>query len=623
MFMVFVLGLLGILQMSLIPGLMLYRILPDYKVRNAWLNLPLILALSFLANYVGVFILTSLHYYVPIVVRTIFVLELLSLFWLYPKFWQLPFMPTHIFLRRNLSPEPRLQAYTQFWLALLWIALIIAFGLWVYSWGNVFGVRDPAVSYNIWAISWAKNQFPILTWHYPQLMPANWSIPYVMIGSLPDQQVLEMFPAALNVVYPLLFLLMFLQLFYVERNRAYAIAGLILSLFLLSAWIYLRNGYADWPCAYLNFLALSLIYQYRTASAFKLSWRMLFIILLVIAAAALIKPAGLYSALLLPWLLVFFGEKQPKNSRAYLSLLACYLILIILIAPWYIYARTHETIAENHHADLVFLIWGIFRANGWALFFSEMLRFSWIEIGFILATFVFRDTLPRFWRSIFYAYLPYFIMWALFFSYDERNLALFIPILATGIGLIISVTRLDQELVAWFKYYYWKLNRLWILGLLLLAALGASCFYNNYRFNNLIRHQIVTKNLIYNFHPGVVRLENYTICPGFQGKILDPMLIFNTIPMLAPHIIDLPPTTYGADMLPQVFNDPHLLAQSFKNYPDIRYFVIDERFSRLTVAPAVQKLLTAWVNSGQITKVFDIGGIALYQIKVPLAKLKF
>ena len=621
--MIFVLGVLGILQMSLIPGLLLYRILPDVAQRNFWLNLPLIFALSLIANYIGVYLLTSFSLYLPYVLRSIFIVELLGLLFLYPKFWCLPMVPAKALLPPSPNTTENLAAqYTRFGKQALVFLLILAVGIWMYSWGGVFGIRDPSVSYNIWAIAWAHNQFPILTWHYPQLMPANWSIPYVMMGSLPQQIFLEMFPAALNVVYPILFLLIFLDLFCLERNRAYAIAGFIVSLFLLSAWLYIDSGYADWPCAYLNLLALSLIYKQSRMQHQKVPLRTLLIIVFVIAATALIKPAGLYSALLLPCFLAFILPGN-KGKRGYLVFFGTYLILLLLIAPWYIYAMTHETIAENHHADLVFLIWGIFRVNSWSNFFNEILHFGWIEIAFIAAIYVFRHSLPKFWRSIFYLYLPYFVTWMLFFSYDERNLALLVPILAINIGLIISSTHLDIDLAQGFKQLFPKINRMWILLLLLVLALGLSVNYNNYRENNLIMHEINAKNQIYSFHPGVVRMENYAICPGFQGKILDPMLIFATMPILAPHIINLPASAYGSDMLPQIFNDPVLLQQSLKNYPDVHYFIVDERFSRLIVSAKVQDLFNNWTKAGQLTKVFEIGGIALFQITVPLNTLKF
>jgi hypothetical protein len=101
------------------------------------------------------------------------------------------------------------------------------------------------------------------------------------------------------------------------------------------------------------------------------------------------------------------------------------------------------------------------------------------------------------------------------------------------------------------------------------------------------------------------------------------MLIYHTIPLLSPLMIQLPPETYGADMLPQVFNDPKMLQQTLINYPDIRYFLFDMRFRDLVTSDATRKIISHWEDTGKIKPIINKDKILVYQILVPLTQLDF
>lgn len=623
--MTYFLGLVGVLQIMLIPGLLLYRLLNDVQHKNFWMNLPLILSLSFIFNYFMVVGLTTFHYYIPHVLRSIVGAELVLLILSYPRFWNLPMTTARynfqLFGRKNKQSNQ----YTKIYFAVFFLVLLLFIGLWINSWGQVFGIRDPAVSYNPWAIEWSNNQFPTYTWHYPQLLTTNWSIAYVMMGTLPLHVVLEMFPASLNLVFPILFVIIFLDLFRKEHNRGYLLSGILLSLFMASAWTYISHGHMDWVCAFLNLLSLKLIYELSVHPQKKIPWRSYIQIILVISAAALSKPAGITTLVLAPLLFAtlvrFDTVKRPE-----ILLLYSYVLLALLVLPWYIYAEYHETLSSNHGADLLFLIWGIFRLTSWPSYISQALAVGWIPLVFLLATFFFSKSLPRFWRFVFYFYSPYFFIWAFLYSYDSRNLDILLPILTTCVGLIISHHDIDISFTNYLTTKFHKvsqLNKLWILLILLLLFAGREFLAEPWYRGHLINHEIDTKNHIYDIRPGIIKLEAYANCPGFDGKIIGSMLLFDQLPILASHIVPAPQSYFGSNMLPQTFSNLSLLQQMLNEHPDVRYFLFDMRFFDLVTSQDSRKVIKSWIDTKKITPVLDDTEIVLYRINVPLSELNF
>lgn len=618
--MTYFLGLIGVLQMMFIPGLILYRILNEVARKNFWIHLPLILSLSFIFNYFLVIGLTTFQVYLPHILRSIIVVEVLILLLCYPRFWALPLTTQQRNLKLFSQVKGMDKKYTQWYFLIFFLLLGMWVFLWLHSFGIVFGMRDPTVSYNIWAIAWSQNQFPTLTWHYPQLLTTNWSIPYVMMGTLPNHVVLEMFPASLNLLFPILFMIMFFELFKAEHNRAYLFAGIAVSLFMLSDWKYIHNGSMDWVCAFLNLLSLKLIYQLSGHGKHPFSWRAYLQIILVVAAAALVKPAGITTLVLAPLLmvaLVRFDNKRPEILLFY-----SYLLLVLLVAPWYIYAEYHETL-PGHTMDLLFLIWGIFRYNSWLFFFTEILFYGWVALTLLLACFFFSKSLPRFWRFVFYFYSPYFFIWACFYSYDGRNLAFILPVLSTCLGLIVAHHKIDMGIMNFVKPRLHKLNQLWILLLALVLVAEFKFLDAPWYRGHLIQHEITTKNQIFDYRPGVIALKEYAQCQGFTGKILDPMLVFGTLPMFSPYIVQLPNNYFGANMLPQTFEDPLMLQRTLVAYPKVRYFLFDMNFLKLVSNKATRNLLENWLDTGKIKAVMHNNNIVLYEIMVPLAQLNF
>ena len=143
-------------------------------------------------------------------------------------------------------------------LGLLGVAWVI--NLILRNLGGVFNTWDAILSWNRWATAWASGVLPADTGYYPQLLPANWSLTYVLIGN-PSIQI---FARSLGPLFLFFILLLFLDLGF--RSRSY---GVLLGAFF--TWIIFRgylsefiaDGYADLPAAFLGFLSVMLLLNIR------------------------------------------------------------------------------------------------------------------------------------------------------------------------------------------------------------------------------------------------------------------------------------------------------------------------------------------------------------------------
>ena len=187
--MVFLLGLISLLQTAFLPGFLLLSLLrlSDGLIKT----LVLSFALSLIFNHLVVFLLVAMGIYGPQAMFVLLGLELLALNWM---LWQRRREPPGAALQndwqrgedlvRELSrsdPAVRLCGTAVALLAVWMIGSCVA-RVCVAEAGTVFVEWDVVVSWNPWALAWAENRLPSMTFHYPQLLPCNWSVSYVLMG---------------------------------------------------------------------------------------------------------------------------------------------------------------------------------------------------------------------------------------------------------------------------------------------------------------------------------------------------------------------------------------------------------------------------------------------------------
>ena len=183
------LGALALVQAAFLPGYLALRIF-RVKSRSIIQTAVLSFALSVLVNYLFAFGATLVHMYTRPVVLGFVAVEVMIGVWL-----------------ARLSPEGWLQ--TAVWvLACATLAGFVVFGVLDALRFNVFSAWDPVFQWNVWAYRWYVNALPTNSGMYPQLIPANWSMIYLIVGN-PE---LQMFPLALMPLFPIATLAMFCDL---------------------------------------------------------------------------------------------------------------------------------------------------------------------------------------------------------------------------------------------------------------------------------------------------------------------------------------------------------------------------------------------------------------------------
>ncbi len=545
----FILGLLAVFQITLLPGLL---ILPLFKSHMTLVQkLAYAFALSLLANYVVVLLLTSFGLYRRSISMGILALELGLLFWLYRGKVNFSFSARLQQSSRSLIQALRKfkQNWADYWSlfsrvaegnpkdgegfrslligAVAFISLPLAlssigwaFYLLVDNIGTVFNAWDAWASWDPWALDWYYNQFARNTWEYPQLIPINWSITYRFIGS----EAVKFFAKS---IMPLFTLLMLLLTFDLGRKRkAYGyFLGVSISFYAIYEFTgkYIGEGYVDLPVAGLSFLAIYTLLIAQDAKDWKAKREWLILGSLVSAAAAVTKQPGLAILAAYPVLAYFIvlqelAELKQGEKIRHLAWTTALAFLIVL--PWYVYTVI-QIRAGSYSSNIQFVTQDIYAgASLW-----ERLQTSWEALGvyaylyiFLLLALPFLDKAFR-WITI-AIIIPYSLLWGMFLSYEYRNLAIAFPLMGMVVGVGI------QEVLA--KINLRRIRKAILPAILIVGLLwGASLFtggtltkLQNDRQRNIFEPEINNKLYTYFANhdgPGVV-LSPYPVgwLPGLN-----------------------------------------------------------------------------------------------------------
>jgi hypothetical protein len=533
--MLFLLGILGITQTTLLPGLIFLKII---KYRASFLErMVYTFSLSLILNYCLVLILVLIRLYFQPVVAAVAVVEMIAILWLYRRELNMPILARLSSFWNELAesassffpiiPEakPDQNSTARFRpLLLIVLAVVSLVNIWsilkifIYNLGTVFNAWDVVVSWNRWAATWAGNEFPFGSHFYPQLIPVTWSSIYVSQGTMD----IQFFAKAIMPLFPLMLFLLFFNLGSKYKQLLYFIA-LIISQLLLKKYLVqeFTNGYVDLAVAFYGFLPAHAILVARQEE--KIEQRNLYILLGAIFAvgASLTKQSGLYILAFYP-LLVYFGVFYPAKLREMGVLLwkwlASYAALALIPIGWYVFrvilfnlgldrAETsgliQETSANFHNIGFFGQI-----INAFAAFDKYIFLFL-----IVLVAIPFVD--PFYRALILLIVIPYPLLWAWGAAYDTRNLALFFPYFslasAAGFHALIEflLNRFDRLGVHKIQIYW--------AGIVVLVALaaGAYAFSNDRLQNNQMQKELQSYSPAINAKISAIIKQN-----GPQTKIL-------------------------------------------------------------------------------------------------------
>jgi hypothetical protein len=445
-------GVISILQIILLPGLVITKALKLNTASNIQRYLY-VFALSLYVNYIVVTLLVLFKIYYAVVLWSIAAVEIIYLF--NKSAGSLKSISRKITLRESISALTDILKQADFLNKTLIITsfVIVIFYLAVLAanMGTVFYFTDTVNNYewNKWAIDFAHNIFPRLSSHFPQLLPANWSICYVMTGNTE----IHFFPKAIMPLFVIGIILMLADLAIQKNNSQYLAALIIYGLFapIIFSIIFIADGNADIPVSFFAFLAFysfampegkmtdimddKKFILHKYVAPFIYPGGHGYIISFIIAsAAAATKLAGLYvfviASFLLPVSLIYSKRELKGKVLKIIALIAviCGMSLFwYLKAPDVMYSGLHQPgyIAQSV-TDIV--------TNAVLLMY-----YNWGTpvIAFFIVTLIgsFFHKRMRYISAIM-VIIPLF-MWMLKYSSDFRNLSFVIPYmcLAASAGL--------------------------------------------------------------------------------------------------------------------------------------------------------------------------------------------
>jgi len=208
-----ILGLASLLQVIFLPG---FIIIWSLGITDGMLkSIILAFTLSMIVNHFIAITLTYAGCFNSTNLYILFLFEIIIVCW-QTRYWlKMPFSQISKRLKSSLKPLT-----TETNLSLINCSVVVALAYFMFQLvanaGSVIDGWDPLFSWNRWAVDWYHGRFPSHIWHYPQLLPSNWSITYLFIGT--DK--IQFFATAIMPLFPLFSLLALFDLWKRKKEPA-------------------------------------------------------------------------------------------------------------------------------------------------------------------------------------------------------------------------------------------------------------------------------------------------------------------------------------------------------------------------------------------------------------------
>lgn len=446
------LGILAVLQVTALSGLLINKFISFRG--NLFDKIVVVFGFSLIFNYCLIFLLSALGIYTRSVFIVFVLGELIALIWLYHAAFRTSidtFVTTvwdHLsYIVDFFTPKQRDHDAVTL-LSLAWLALVLLLAVRSIVWaaniffdnaGTVFSAWDAVVSWNRWATEWAAAQIPTDSHFYPQLIPVNWSVTYI----LPGATTLQFFAKS---IMPLFGLLMFAGLMNlgIATSETYFFIAMPLLMSLLKNFIKdgVSNGYVDIAVAFMGFMAIYFLIKSQKAPEFEERYRCLLIGAVFAAGAAVTKQPGVYVALFYPilaWLTHRSSDPAVWKARAK-DFISRFALIYLIWISWYLFKGIQVLMgADRPHLEVLINLSSNTYGNV-GLFphiMAAVAQFDKFLIFFVVIILCL-PFMERFYRALTLLILPYPILWAWFAGYDTRNLAIFLPMFALISGYSVS-----------------------------------------------------------------------------------------------------------------------------------------------------------------------------------------
>ena len=356
------LGFISVLQITILPGMLIYNLrgLTTRTTIQRWLY---IFAISLFINYSIVTILTILSIYTSIILWIIVSLEIALLIFLHRNnlsifFFDINFrnhfQKIKFFIKENTFPN-RVIIISSGIIILFYVAVFVA------NIGTIFYFIDTVNNYewNRWAIDFANNILPKYSSHFPQLIPANWSICYVMIGKTD----VHFFPKFIMPFFFIGNLLIFLDLALTKKDNRYLLGLIIYGLFapIVFSLVFIADGNADLPVSFFAFMTFYAFVKFSRGSDDQhfisfpeihtknkndiINNYLLVFLFASMAAATKLAGAYVFTATSITLILLLFRRRSYFIGKDILRILLFVSSICVLSLFWYL--RSPEVMASG------------------------------------------------------------------------------------------------------------------------------------------------------------------------------------------------------------------------------------------------------------------------------------
>lgn len=324
--------------------------------------------------------------------------------------------------------------------AFAFFCVLAVFGIWMMAIGDTFMRWDAVASWNRWATEWAFSGKPKSMRDYPQLVPATWSVSYMMIGHANLQQ----FARSIQGMFPLMIMggLFCAGLANKSRLLFRAVPITFVLIWLLYKPFFV-SGYMDIPVAALATLSWCLVLQAKSMTDRKAIIRTVLAGAFVAGIAGACKQAGLVMIASYPVLVLMLIPSENGVKRVRLALVSLAVLIGVLLS-WYGYSG-YQLISGKESfigAELV----GSFHPRpsmGGRLVTAFERLVPPLTVGrgvdgaMIVWVVLLTSLLGVFHKGsravVIAVAIPSWFIWAFGFSYSTRNMAVAVP--AMGVGM--------------------------------------------------------------------------------------------------------------------------------------------------------------------------------------------
>jgi hypothetical protein len=562
-----ILGLISVLQILFLPGAIVQ--LRWKNNESAIFRLLSMTGLSLILNYLMAIVLVSVKLYYRPVLLTVLAGECLVLVmyggrqlviwlrqpaiqWLGQPFEQFLLMGKH--LSFQLGAEWGSGRIAR-WLGILVVSAIITlamftFGLSLWSFyvniGTIFSNSDALVSWNRWALDWFNNRFPQDTYaFYPQLLSANWSISYVMIG-----EPLQFFPKLIMPTFLVFIFLGLIDLAFKRKSLGFFLAipfvGHIFFAAIGRFWG-MGEGLADILVSYLSFLPFYCLAYAVDETEEEKSLKFITLGGVFASGASVAKQSALYVLAVYGIIAFLYLAKTYgfKNKLSRMCLVKMILSVILISAPFFIY----------RYIEIKKGIYPPISANNYKLYNNRVLGDTYLKrvkvalndinseilspplfanepffktkpiirlelIGLSLIGFLFVLSIPQLRVVVIFLGFGWLVIWSLFLSYDARNLSIAFPFLGVGIGVGLEA-------------FLFRLKKFPLLLILLMSLAFLGIFSYRYPACRLREVQFKKQKQIGNAALNEL-LYKYKYQEGITGNILTNYQIMKYLPEFEP-----------------------------------------------------------------------------------------